>query len=96
MGVTPLYGLFIGLLSFHRAFTGSVSGRVIPTNKPNYSCKYSTGVDLTVLGLLVMQLQLPDKEGITNYNILFVPTRKNPKMFPGMNLQINKTLGKVS
>ena len=76
VGLTPLYGLFIGLLSFHRAFTGSVSGRVIPTNKPHHSCKYSTGVNLTVLGLLVMQLQLPDKESITNYSILFVPSKK--------------------
>ena len=76
MGMTPLYELFIGLLSLHRAVTGSALGRVIPTDNPRHSCEYSTGVNLTVLGLLVMQLQLPDKEGITNYSILFVPTKK--------------------
>ena len=56
--------------------TGSALGRVIPTNRLIHGCKYSTGVNLTILGLLVMQLQLPDKESITNFSILFVPTKK--------------------
>ena len=45
-----------------------------------------------------MQLQLPDKEGITNYIILFVPMKK-PKYVPkgiprGMYLQ-TEDLGKI-
>ena len=48
--------------------------------------------------MLVMQLQLPDKEGITNYIILFVPMKK-PKYVPkgiprGMYLQ-TEDLGKM-
>ena len=38
---------------------GNALGRVSPTNKPSHSCKYSTGVNLTVLFLLMVQLQLP-------------------------------------
>ena len=52
--------------------TDNASGRVIPAKKPIHSCKYSTGVNLTVLVCQWCNCNCQFKEGTTNYSIQIV------------------------
>ena len=76
------FGINFGSRCFHRSRECSLAhpkptqlqrasrlGLVVPMKKLLHSCKYSTGANRTILS--EVQLQLPVKEGTSNYNILF-------------------------
>ena len=71
MGLNPLYGVFSGLLSLHRV-RGQRFGQSDSSEKSNPQLQILNWSEPYSIGLSVVQLLLPVKEGTTNYSIQFV------------------------